>query len=254
MFLYVKTFLYLCEKIMQTFKEKIIIQVEKIETGKIFTAKDLNFPLEKLGQVTCILSGLYKEGKLKKIEKGAYYKPLIPPLSGFKDTLGVYGNEMLGYLTKKMNGYITGLGSYNQLNLTEQVANVTIIATPKPVRKFKFYNYNIETIKSYYNKFDDKNTVFYLRLLDAMKDIDRIPARSATNVYQNLKNIYISKFNEKQLKDMVELAKKYPPKVRKIFSDILNNLGYKKLQEMLLDTINPTTKFNLKYRKYESSY
>ena len=65
---------------MQTFKDNILQQIEKIEVGKIFTTKDLKFPVEKLGQVNNILSVQNRKGILDKVENGAYYKPRISSL------------------------------------------------------------------------------------------------------------------------------------------------------------------------------
>ncbi|MDR3286564.1 MAG: hypothetical protein LBT27_03885 [Prevotellaceae bacterium] len=238
---------------MQTFKENILKQIEKIEIGKIFTTDDLNFPIEKLGQVNNILSTQNRNGALDKIENGAYYKAKTSKLGLGKTS--PYPTELLRYLTKKLNGYTTGLNIYNLMNFTEQVPNIITIATPKTIQKFKFkFDYlNIECVKAYCNKIDNDETIFYLRLLDVMKDIKNIPARSEQNVYESLRKNYINKLNKKQIKKISELAQEYPPRVRKILSDILYDLGYKKLETELKNTLLPTTKFNLKYRKYESA-
>ena len=61
------------------------------------------------------------------------------------------------YLTEKLNGYITGAYVYNKMGLTEQVATTITIATPNPVRRFRFKNLDIECVKAYCMVYPDES-------------------------------------------------------------------------------------------------
>jgi hypothetical protein len=92
--------------------------------------------LPKFANVAVILSCLTQKNKLVRIEKGAYYKPRQSSLGlGY---LPVYQDEQLNYLTRKLNGYLTGAYIYNKMSLTEQAPVIITIAVRNPVRAFRF--------------------------------------------------------------------------------------------------------------------
>jgi hypothetical protein len=232
---------------MSSLTNDINTQINRIESGKIFTFRDLSFPYEKLANVSVILSCKSKKGELIRIEKGAYYKPK-------KSTLGigilpVYQDEQLKYLIRKLDGYMTGPYIYNKMGLTGQVPSVITIATPKPVRNFTFNKLSVETVKSYIRESGNEEVISYLRLLDAIKDIKRIPGRTEQEIYEILQTRYFKIYGYPVLNKIVSLAVFYPPRVRKILSDMLEDAGYPDLQERLKQTIIPTTRFDLHYKR-----
>lgn len=89
------------------------------------------------------------------------------------------------------------------MGLTEQVATTITIATPNPVRRFRFRNLDIECVKAYCTDYQDDSLVPYLRLLDAIKDMKHIPGTTGQDIYNRLKSLY---FNEYSLP---ELEKSY---------------------------------------------
>ena len=123
---------------MASFRKEILGQIERIDTGRIFTFRDLSFETEKTANVAVLLSEQSRKGVLVRVEKGAYYRPKKSVLGLGK--LPVYQDEQFRYLTEKLNGYITGAYIYNKMGLTEQVATTITIATPNPVRRFRFKN------------------------------------------------------------------------------------------------------------------
>ena len=114
---------------MASFRKEILGQIERIDTGRIFTFRDLSFETEKTANVAVLLSEQSRKGVLVRVEKGAYYRPKKSVLGLGK--LPVYQDEQFRYLTEKLNGYITGAYVYNKMGLTEQVATTI---TPR-VRK-----------------------------------------------------------------------------------------------------------------------
>jgi hypothetical protein len=230
---------------MQSFKSDILKQIEVMPSGKIFTFKNLVYPLSKQANVAVILSDLTKNDKLVRVEKGAYYKPKLSRLGlGF---LPVFQEEQLNYLTNKLEGYLTGAYIYNKMALTEQVPAVITIAVHYPMRAFKFHKLSVECVKAYVQAPNDSQTLFLVRILDAIKDFKYIPGVSPQEAYDRIYNLHISSLDYPNLKKIVSLSSHYPPRVRKALSDMLykNN---RDLGEQLAGTISPTTRFNLPYK------
>jgi len=232
---------------MKTFRQDIIAQIEQIEEGRIFTCRDLSYPANKLANVAVALSEQSKKGTLVRAERGAYYRPRKSKLG--LGILPVYQDEQFRYIIQKLNGYLSGAYIYNKLGLTEQTATTITIATPNPVRSFRFKNLEIECVKAYGDDFNDANTILYLRLLDALKDINHIPGCSPYDVYDRVKGQYFAALPLEELKKMVSLAQKYPPRVRKIVSDMLDELHHLQLRDALAGTILTTTRFELNYKR-----
>lgn len=231
---------------MASFRREILQQIERIDTGRIFTFRDLSFPNDKLANVAVLLSEQNKKGVLVRVEKGAYFRPRKSALG--LGSLPVYQDEQFRYITQKLDGYITGAYIYNKMGLTEQAATTITVATPKPVRRFRFKNLDIECVKAYSMAHLNENNIPYLRVLDAVKDIKHIPGSTEQDIYERIKNQYFKGFSMPELINVVTLTKGYPPRVRKIVSDILGEIGQQGLQQKLTSTILSTTRFNLNYK------
>ena len=242
-------YLYLCgENIdniaMDGLRENIVRQISGMEAGRVFTYRDLEFPAEKFGNVIHILFEKSRAGELIRLERGAFYKPKKSALG--LGEMPLHEDEKLKYVSNKLNGYVTGLLAYNSMGVTEQVPSVIAIATKKYARPFIFQNLKIETVTAYV---DDPHPeeIEYLRLLDAVKDIKKIPARTQQEVYDYVKNKYLKAYPATILQKVVSLAKEYPPRVRKILSDMFLDLGEKGMSDELTATVFPTTRFELNY-------
>lgn len=231
---------------MLSFKSNILNQIECIPEGKIFTFKDITFPIAKFANLAVILSDLSRDGQLMRFEKGAYYRPKQSSLG--LGMLPVYQDEQINYLTNKLNGYLTGTYIYNKMSLTEQVPAVVTVAVRYPVRPFKLNKLSVECVKSYVEKPADDKTLYLIQVLDAVKDLKHIPATSPQTVYDRIYNLHLSVLTENTLKKIVTLSLNYPARVRKILSDMLGRKGDCDLQEQLLQTICPTTRFELPYK------
>lgn len=231
---------------MASFRKEILQQIEQIDAGSIFTFRDLSFDMEKTANVAVLLSEQCRKGTLVRIEKGAYCRPKKSVLG--LGELPVYQDEQFRYLTAKLNGYITGTYIYNKMRLTEQVATTITIATPNPVRRFRFKNLDVECVKAYCMDYSDGSLVPYLRLLDAIKDMKRIPGTTGQDIYDRVKNQYFNGYNLPELGKIVSLAKSYPPRVRKVVADILGDIGQTMLQTEMARTLLPTTRFNVDYK------
>ena len=135
------------------------------------------------------------------------------------------------------------------MGLTEQVATTITIATPNPVRRFRFKNLDIECVKPTAWTTRMKALSRTLRLLDAIKkDMKRIPGTTGQDIYNRVKSQYFNGYSLLELEKIVSLAKSYPPRVRKVVADILGDIRQTVLQTEMAKTILPTTRFNLDYK------
>jgi hypothetical protein len=231
---------------MQSFKSDIQKQIDLIPEGKIFTFRDLVFPLSKFANVAVILSCLTQKNKLVRIEKGAYYKPRQSSLGlGY---LPVYQDEQLNYLTRKLNGYLTGAYIYNKMSLTEQAPSIITIAVRNPVRAFRFEKLSVECVKAYVDVPDDSQTLRLIRILDAIKDCRHIPGTSPQTAYDRISRLHVLPLDYATLEKLVSLSKNYPPRVRKILGCMLHENDKRDLEERLAATICPTTRFDFPYK------
>ena len=231
---------------MQSFKSDIIKKIEAIPESKIFTYSDISFPVVKFANVAAILSTLAKENKLVRVERGAYYRPKLSNLDlGF---LPVYQDEQFLYLTNKLNGYLTGSYVYNKMSLTDQVPTTVTIASPYPVRAFKFKKLTVQCVKSYIDRPGDAQTLYLAQILDAVKDLQHIPGVSPQVAFDKINRLHVSALSPKNQKKLVSLSLKYPPRVRKSLSDMMCRNRKHDLAEQLAGTICPTTRFNLPYK------
>ncbi len=212
--------------------------IEQIESGKVFTYVDI--PSDKISTVTVELSRLYKQGVIKKISKGKYYKPKktrfgeIGPNS--KEKLNSYINA-----TKKLS-YETGLNSFRQLGLTTQVPNVITIATDKSNRRIKVDNLNIKFVRKRVNA--PKKYTKLLQILDALKDIKSIPDTTPSEALLYLKN-YISKLNNIEQQKLSFFAREYTPRTKALLGAILKDLGMWEEAYRIKARLNPLTKYKL---------
>ena len=228
---------------MNSFKSDIQKQIDMIPEGKIFTFDNLAFPISKFSNVAVVLSNLAKEKKLVRIERGAYYKPKLSSLGlGY---LPIYQEEKLNYLTKKLKGYLTGTYIYNKMSLTEQVPSIITIAVQYPVRAFKFEKLSVECVKAYINISHDSEDLHLVWILDAIKDCRHIPGTNPHVAYDKIFKLHVLPLKYDKLKKIVSLSNNYPPRVRKILSCMLHESKNRDLEEQLLATIRPTTRFDL---------
>ena len=130
------------------------------------------------------------------------------------------------------------------MSLTDQVPSTITIAVQYPVRAFKFENLNVECVKAYDSNFDTEE-LYLVQILDAIKDYKHIPGTSPRDAYDRIFKQHVSLLEYAELQKLVRLSKNYPPRARKLLSRMLHENGNIELEEQVLTTICPTTRFNL---------
>ena len=212
--------------------------IDKLDNAKLFTYADI--PSDNKATVAIELSRLFKKGIIKKVSKGKFYKPKkrlfgeVEPSSD--DKISSYLNSTDGV------SYETGLNSFRQLGLTTQIANTITIATSKPYQKVEIDNIKLKFVPKRVDV--AKEDIYLVQILDALKDIKKIPATTPENAFSYLRNIIQKETKANQLK-LTEYAMKYTPRTRVLLGAILKEIGLWQEAFQLKDTLNPITTFKI---------
>jgi len=221
--------------------KKIEEQIDNIENGKTFTYKDLNIKKEEYSAASKSIERLIKKKIIKRISTGVFYKPKQTVFGELKPD---EEKIITPYLFKngKRIAYITGLLLYNKMGLTTQIPKEISIASNKKRIYISKGNIKAKAVKSYV-EVTNKNYKL-LELLDALKDLKKIPdlnKRPAISILTNK----ILELNNKQLKELIEIALEYPPRVRAFLGALLENIDKNINIKSLDDSLNPLSEYEL---------
>ena len=212
--------------------------VKNIEDGQIFTFDDI--PTSSKASVAIELSRLFKKGLIKKVSKGRYFKPKMRVFG----EVGPSSDDKISKYLDSTEGvsYETGFNSFRQLGLTTQISKTITIATNKPYKKVQIDNINLKFVPKRVDvKVED---IYLLQILDAIKDIKKIPATTPSQSFVYLKNLIEKESSENQIK-LTKYAKKYTPRTKALLGAILKELGNNECAYELKDSLNALTTFKL---------
>jgi hypothetical protein len=214
--------------------------IDRFPKGFVFTYADFNSEVSQKQALIKALNRMVISGKIAKLSKGKYYKPETTP---FGDLLPNQKQVVKDLLEEKgkINGYLTGYSIYNQLGLTTQVSNTIQIGKNEIRPSFKRDRYTIDFIKQKNNI--TKDNIPLLQILDAIRNIKKIPDTTITNSCIRFIAI-LRQLKEKDLLLIMRLAHKYPPATRALLGAMLDELKSTKT-ETLFNTLNPITKYKL---------
>lgn len=212
--------------------------VENIESAKLFIYDDIPSPNKT--SVAIELSRLYKKGVIKKLSNGKFYKPKTRV---FGEIAPNTNEKIKSYLKESNSSYETGVNSFRKLGLTTQVSNETVIATNKSYRKIKIDNINLRFVPKVVDAKEDD--IYLVQILDAIKDINKIPATTPNEVIKYLKELIKKEPIENQNR-LKEFALKYNPRTRAILGAIFKEIGNRFCAYELKSTLNPMTNYKLK--------
>ena len=222
--------------------------INKIPEGKTFGYLDLGIAKENYLTAAKALERFQKEGLIKRVSKGVFYKPR---LTVFGELEPEYNELLQAYLFEngKRIAYITGTSLYNQLGLTTQMAFEIKIASRKKRIYINRGALKAGAVKSYAEITEGNYKI--LGLLDAFKDIKKIPDCSIVQAVRRLKAIVLS-LDEKQTDELLRYALMYPPRVRALVGAILESLGIENQRlDKLNNSLNPLSTFELGIKEQE---
>jgi len=210
--------------------------IEKMDSGKLFSYDDIDS--EKKSVVAIELSRLSKQGIVKRLSKGKYYKPK----QGYFGEIPISDNEVLKSYLDIPNTYITGLKAFNEIGLTTQMPKVITIASEMQPRRVKIKNLEIQFVPI--KQQIDKKDIPLVLLLDALENMNKIPDTKAENVIAYAKNSMM-KMSKKEIDKLSKYALKYRPKTKAILGALLELVGWNKEAKQLQDILNPLSSYKV---------
>lgn len=223
-------------------------QIKQLPKGKTFGYDDLRIAKNDYTTAAKALERLKKEGLIKKVSKGIFYKPAQTIFGELKPD---YGELLRPYLFEngKRVAYETGTSLYNRMGLTTQMAFRIKIASRGKRININRENLKADAVKSYVEVTESNYKI--LGLLDAFKDIKTIPDCSVAKAIKRLTNI-VKQLSDKQTESFIKYALVYPPRVRALVGAILENIDTKsKSIEKLKESLNPLTTIKLGVKENE---
>jgi len=232
---------------MQTTK-KIEKAISSFREGEVFNYEQLNLVPAEYRAAVKALGRMTKAGIVKRASTGRYYKPNKSVFGELRP-----GEEELlkSYLFRKGKriAYVTGEALYNKMGLTTQVPkNIKVASRDKRVIT-KVGSVAVKPVKSYVDVTDDN--YFVLEILDAMKDFKEIPDLNRMTALKRLMQ-KIKELKEDDVRKLINVSLKYPPRVRALTGALLTSLGIdSKLTETLIKSLNPLSSYNYGIKKKE---
>ena len=232
---------------MQTTK-KIEKAISRFQDGEVFNYDQLSLVPTEYRAAVKALGRMTEAGLIKRASTGRYYKPNKSVFGELKP-----GEDQLlkSYLFKrgKRIAYVTGEALYNKMGLTTQVAkNIKVASRDKRVIT-KVGNISVKPVKSYVDVTDDN--YFILEILDAMKDFKEIPDLNRMAAIKRLRQ-KIKDLKEDEVRKLINLSLKYPPRVRALTGALLTSVGIEsKLTDTLIKSLNPLSSYNFGIEKKE---
>lgn len=219
--------------------------IKKLPKGKSFGYADLRIAKEDYVTAAKALERLQKEGFIKKISKGVFYKP---EQTVFGELQPDYNEQLRPFLFEngKRIAYETGTSLYKRLGLTTQMAFRIKIASRKKRIFINRGSLKADAVKSYAEITNDNYEI--LGLLDAFKDIKKIPDCPVAQAVRRLSAI-LKDLIPTQTEALIKYALLYPPRVRALLGAVLQNNGYSYTKlERLKKSLNPLTTVKLGLR------
>jgi hypothetical protein len=208
--------------------------------NKVNTSKESKTTNSKEAVIKA-LNRMTAAGKLSKLSKGKFYKPEKSSFGNLKPNNYQIVKDLLED-DGKLIGYLTGYAIYNQLGLTTQISNIIQIGKNIVRPSFNRSGYKISFILQK-NKITSKN-IPLLQILDSIKLIKKIPDTNISDACRRFLEI-IKQLTESDRNNIVKLAIKYPPSTRALLGALFDQLGYSKITNPLLNSLNPITSYKI---------
>jgi len=221
--------------------DSIANTIDRLPNGYVFTYTDFVNEVNKKEAVVKALNRMVAAGKLSKLSKGKYYKSEKTVFGDLQPNQREIVKDLLE-VDRKVVGYLTGFSIYNQLGLTTQVSNTIEIGKNEIRPNFKRGKYNISFLRQ--KNTITKDTVPLLQILDAIRNIKKIPDTGISSACMRFIAI-LKDLSEKDRSTLVRLSQKYPPATRALLGAIFEEIGNNSFSDLLQKSLNPITKYKL---------
>jgi hypothetical protein len=232
----------ICNTIAIMLQSKTIEQtVNAFRSDYVFTYRDLGLPPESSANVIRKLNRMADSGVIQRLSKGRFYKPKQTMFGSLKPSQQEVVKDLLEK-NGKIIGYLTGVSIFGQLGLTTQISNIIEIGVKGKKNNTRRGMYSIRFVQQ--ANIITKSNIPLLQLLDSIKSIKQIPDSTPDSSYNRIREI-IKSLDEKNLDLMIKLAMKYNPMTRAIVGAIIEELYGEECAQVLRDTLNPITVYNV---------
>jgi len=214
-------------------------KIKRFRVGYVFTPscfyEDVNNPVI----VSRILGEMVKAGKIRRIAKGKFDKPIKSVLGAMPPSTDWLTRNYL-FDGKSQIGYLTGTNVFAEIGLTTQISSMTEIGSNTYRRAIEINGYKIRFILQK-NTINSEN-IQLLQLLDAIRFIKQIPATTANDAVVAIIGLIRAKDSFAREK-LQQLAMNYTPCVRALTGAIIESIGDD--ASVLFKSLNPVSKYNL---------
>ncbi len=232
-----------------TISASIKNRINDLKEGYIFSYREFENPAKNKEAIVKCLGRLVDTGKLHKLSKGKYYKPI----KGNSKSTILDSNEIIKDLLEKNGkpiGYITGLNVFNRNLLNNSNANTILIGrnTFKPT----LYR-SVFTIKFILQRNEITNdNIEMLQVLDCLKMINNIPENNRESTLSNIGKV-IRSYNKKDREKLIQCSLNYNSATRALLGVVLDTEKIKKGIDDIMETLNPISTYNIKIKKIEKA-
>jgi len=216
-------------------------RIAQFEPGQVFGYGELSVYQDAPSAVVKAMSRLLKNGEIKRLSKGQFYKPR----QGIFGELKPSDSELLKtilYKDGQLRGYVTGVALYNQLGLTTQLPRTITVAVEGSRQEKDFGTLRTKLVKS--RAPVKAADVKLLQYLDVLRDINDIPDADTNETLASMAKRF-SQLDDKQIKRAKNLARNfYTAKVAALTGYLLEYTG-KDNSRSLKKSLNPLTQFKI---------
>lgn len=211
--------------------------------NKVFTADLFVTDTFSRNTVRVALDRLVASGKIRKLDRGRYYKPKQTMFGEMEPEIEQVVGDLVEDKNHKLIGYLTGTIVFAQLGLTTQISSQIQLGVRKYRRAVRRGSYVVTFIEQ--PNPITKESIELLRLLDALRFVRDIPATTPNEAVERMLYL-IGRLSEQKQKRLVALALKYPPYVRALLGAIMEkNRADEVLVGRLWKSLNELTTYRL---------
>lgn len=230
-----------------TISSSIKNRIDALTEGYVFSYMEFENASKNKEAIIKCLGRLVDAGKLHKLSKGKYYKPI----KGDHNCIGPDTNEIIKDLLVKNGqpiGYITGFNVFNKAVIEPSVSNTIQIGrnTFKPTLYRRMYT--IEFILQR-NEINNDN-IEILQVLDCLKMINSIPENNRDKTLANIGKA-IRRYNKQQRDLLIQCSLKYNSATRALLGIILDTEKIKKGVDDIMESLNPISTYNIDLKKID---
>lgn len=215
--------------------------IDRLPIGFVFTSSDFTIEVNRLKAVNKAINTLVAQGKIRRLSKGRFYKPLISKFGELQPDTYQIVKDLIEKNGKPI-GYLTGYSVFNDLGLTTQVPASLRIATRKEKKSITRGIYRISFVKQ--ENTITKENIPLFQLLDCLRFFKEIPDTMPDNACKRLL-ILFKTLTPVQITTVKKLVLKYNPATIAFLGAILETINADENTTALLIALNPMTTYKM---------